>query len=123
MLYFILVCSVPILVAGLGLGSYIRNSVWVTEKRLWRDAMQKAPSIARPYQIVALALERENRLDEALILYQKALTLKDPVPKLSRFISLGNMGNIYKKRKDYETAVFLSKQQQSKQAVYPKGSL
>ena len=110
MLYFILVCSVPILVAGLGLGAYIRNSVWVTEKRLWRDAMQKAPSIARPYQIVALALERENRLDEALILYQKALTLKDPVPKLSRFISLGNMGNIYKKRKDYETAVFYLKE-------------
>ena len=105
MLYFMLIGSVPILMAGLGLGSYIRNSVWATEKRLWQDAMQKAPSIARPYQIVARALERENRLDEALILYQKALTLKDSVPTLSRFISLGNMGNIYKKRKDYETAV------------------
>ncbi len=104
-LYFMLIGSVPILMAGLGLGSYIRNNVWATEKSLWQDAMQKAPSIARPYQILALALERENRLDEALVLHRKALNLKDPVPMLSRFISLGNMGNIYKKRKDYETAV------------------
>jgi tetratricopeptide (TPR) repeat protein len=106
LVYFLLIGSIPLLISGLGLGCYLRNSVWATEKLLWQDAMQKAPLLARPYQIVASALERENRLDEALFLYRKALTLKDPMPKLSRFISLGNMGNIYKKRKDFKTAVF-----------------
>ncbi|MFC1877953.1 tetratricopeptide repeat protein [Thermodesulfobacteriota bacterium] len=104
-LYFILLSFVFMLTACLGIGSYTRNSVWATEKSLWQDAMEKAPSLARPYQNVALVLERENRLDSALNLYRKALDLKDPDPMLSRFISLGNMGNIYKKRKDYEKAV------------------
>ena len=104
-LYFILLSFVFILTACLGIGSYTRNSVWATEKSLWQDAMEKAPSLARPYQNVALALERENRLDDALNLYRKALDLKDPDPMLSRFISLSNMGNIYKKRNDIEIAV------------------
>ncbi len=105
LLYFLLLCFVPILITGLALGSYTRNIAWATEKALWQDAMQKAPSLARPYQGLALALERENRSSEALGLYQRALGLKDPEPKLSRFISLSNMGNIYKKRKAYDKAV------------------
>ena len=100
-LYFILLSFVFLLTACLGIGSYTRNRVWVTEKSLWQDAMEKAPSLARPYQNVALALERENRLDDALNLYRKALGLKDPDPMLSRFISLSNMGNIYKKNNRY----------------------
>jgi tetratricopeptide (TPR) repeat protein len=104
-LYLLCLTCLPILIAGLVLGSYTRNIVWATEKRLWQDAIQKAPSLARPYQGFALALEKENRLDEALTFYQKALTLKDPEPTLSRFISLSNMGNIYKKRKAYDKAV------------------
>ena len=103
--YFLLLGFVPILTVCLGIGSYTRNSVWATEMSLWQDAMEKAPSLARPYQNVALALERENQLDDALTLYRKALDLEDPDPMLSRFISLGNMGNIYKKRKDYQKAV------------------
>jgi tetratricopeptide (TPR) repeat protein len=105
MLYVLLLCFVPILITGLALGSYTRNMAWATEKTLWQDAMQKTPSLARPYQGLALVLEKENRLDDALKLYQKALDLKDPEPKLSRFISLSNMGNIYKKRNMYERAV------------------
>ena len=94
-----------VLVVVLSIGSYTRNMVWATEKTLWQDAMQKAPSLARPYQNVALAFEQEQNLETALTLYQKALDLEDPDPKLSRFISFGNMGNIYQKEKDYEKAV------------------
>lgn len=104
-LYFLLLCFVPVLIVGLALGSYTRNFTWNTEKTLWQDAIQKAPSQARPYQGLARAYEKENRLDDALKLYETALTLKDPEPKLSRFISLSNMGNIYKKRKAYDEAV------------------
>jgi tetratricopeptide (TPR) repeat protein len=104
-IYFLLLGFVSVLVVGLGLGTYTRNMDWATEKGLWQEAMSKAPSSARPYQNVAMALEKENRLDDALRLYEKALDLKDPEPMLSRFISLGNMGNIYKKKKAYDKAV------------------
>ena len=103
--YRVLMGVVSVLVLTLSLGCYTRNMVWATEKTLWQDAMQKAPALARPYQSVALALEREQNLETALKLYRKALHLRDPKPKLSRFISYGNMGNIYKKRKEYEKAV------------------
>jgi len=105
LLYRVLMGLVPVLVLALGLGCYTRNMAWATEKTLWQDAMQKAPTLARPYQNIARTLEREQNLETALKLYRKALDLQDPEPKLSRFISYSNMGNIYKKRKEYEKAV------------------
>jgi tetratricopeptide (TPR) repeat protein len=105
LMYRMLQTFALMLVVVLGISCYTRNMVWATEKTLWQDAMQKAPTLARPYQNVASALEREQNLDTALYLYQKALDLKDPEPKLSRFISYGNMGNIYRKRKEYDKAV------------------
>ena len=80
---FILISFPSLIVLGVGLGTHIRNSKWITEKSLWRDALQKAPSLARPYQNLAFALERERKLDAALRLNLMALELKDPEPKLS----------------------------------------
>ena len=92
---------VILIVLGISLGTHTRNSIWNNEQRLWQDALQKAPSLARPHQNLAAALEREGQLDAALQLHQIALDLKDPEPELSQFISLSNMGNIYRKKGDY----------------------
>ena len=105
LIYISLVGSIILIVLGISLGTHIRNSVWRDEKSLWRDAMQKAPSLARPYQNLALALEREGKLDVALRLNKKALELEDPHPYLSRFISLSNIGNIHRKKGDYLQAI------------------
>lgn len=105
MLFGILVASVLLLLLGLASATYTRNMDWATEKTLWQDAMQKAPSLARPCQALGMALENEGQLDQAFSLYEKALTLHDPEPKYSRFNSLGNMGNILKKKKEYDRAV------------------
>ncbi len=94
-----------ILIVMLAASTYGRNTVWATEKSLWMDAMEKAPSYARPYQNVAMQLQREGRIDEAIALYRKSLHLKDPRPALSRFVSLSNLGNLYKKKGDYHLAV------------------
>ncbi len=99
-----------ILIAMLTAGTYSRNAVWASEKSLWTDAIKKAPSYARPYQNVAMHLQREGRIDEAIVLYRKALPLQDSRPALSRFISLSNLGNLYKKKGQYDLAVrYLSK--------------
>jgi len=110
LMYVLIICFSALIVLGLGMGTYIRNSVWQDEKRLWRDAVQKAPSLARPYQLLALAFEKEGKLSAALSLHQKALTLKDPEPELSRFVSLSNMGNIYRKKGDYPKAILYLKE-------------
>ena len=109
-LFGILAAFVGLLVTGIGFTTYTRNMAWATEKTLWQDAIAKAPSLARPYQALALAYESEGRLDLAYALYEKALALEDPDPENSRFNSLGNMGNILKKQKDYQGAVRLLKQ-------------
>jgi tetratricopeptide (TPR) repeat protein len=83
----------------------MRNSVWQNEKTLWQDAIPKAPSYARPYQNVAMYYSNTNRLDEAIELYKVALNLYDPNPDFSRFLCLSNIGNIYKKKFQFEKAV------------------
>jgi Tfp pilus assembly protein PilF len=105
LVYISIGICVGLLLMGLGLGTYTRNFTWADEKALWQDALQKAPNLARPYQNLAKQYEKENRLDTALKLYQEALSRKDSDPKLSRFISLANMGNIYKKANHYDKAV------------------
>ncbi|RLB97611.1 MAG: hypothetical protein DRH90_23130, partial [Deltaproteobacteria bacterium] len=104
-LFVILAAFVPLLIIGLAFATYTRNMDWATEKTLWQDAIKKAPSMARPYQALALAYENEGQLEKAYDLYEKALPLDDPDPENSRFNSLGNMGNILKKQKDFDGAV------------------
>jgi len=105
LMHFLIMCFSILIVLGLSTGTYIRNSVWQDEKGLWRNAVKKAPSLARPYQNLALALEKEGKLDAALELNKKALVLKDLQPELSRFISLSNIGNIYRKKGNYSEAI------------------
>jgi tetratricopeptide (TPR) repeat protein len=103
-LAFILKVFSFFIVACLVFATHIRNFAWQNEETLWRDAMTKAPSYARPYQNVAMYYSRMNRLDEAIEFYKTALDLKDPNPDFSRFICLGNIGNIYKKKLQFEKA-------------------
>ena len=117
--YAILTVTVVVTIVILGLGTYTRNIAWATEKNLWKDAVEKAPGLARPYQNLAQALEREGQLNSALRLYLKALDLRDPDPKLSRFISMANIGNIYKKKMEYRKAAqFLSAAVQIEKGPY-----
>jgi len=104
-IYYFLSAFAALLVVGFGFSTYSRNMVWASEKTLWQDALNKAPSLARPHQALAMALENEGRFNEAIFLYQKALTLDAPEPQYSRFNSLGNIGNILKKLKNYKEAV------------------
>ncbi|MBW2614344.1 MAG: tetratricopeptide repeat protein [Deltaproteobacteria bacterium] len=105
LIYGCLIIAGSLVILSMGMATYTRNMAWASPKSLWQDAMQKAPALARPYQGVAQALEREGRLDRALELYEIALEKSDPAPQLSRFISLSNIGNIYKKVGAYDRAV------------------
>ena len=107
-MYLVFVYSVILLIIGLGMGTYIRNITWGTEKSLWEDAMAKAPEMARPYQNLAWGYyEKIGENAEALRLYEKAFYLKGTNPVYTTILSLTNAANLYFKQQDYEKAIEL----------------
>ena len=64
--------------------TFRRNEVWRTPLSLWLDALAKSPGKARVYVNVGTALHLEERLDEAITYYCKALAL-EPENKRARF--------------------------------------
>jgi hypothetical protein len=60
--------------------TFSRNEVWRTPLSLWLDALVKSPGKARVYVNVGTALHFEERLDEAITYYCKALAI-DPQNK------------------------------------------
>ena len=119
-MYLILVSFITLLLIGFGSATYIRNMAWATEKSLWEDVMVKSPGNPRPYQNLAICYEGIGRFDKALELYKKALPLKDQEPRHSQFLSLNNMGNIYRIKNEYEKAIELYKRAID---IYPKNEL
>ena len=103
------VCII-LMIWAMGVGTYRRNAVWATEKSLWEDALQKAPGIARPYLVLAAEYEKQDEFEKALRYYKKSLTLPDQRPRQSRGSAYNNMGTMYLKRHDYETAITLYQQ-------------
>ena len=83
------------LMFGFGIGTYVRNRVWLTEVSLWSDARRKAPTMHRPVQNLSMALyDSSGRLDEALVLYRRADKLK--MHRRSHRAGLyGNIANVH----------------------------
>ena len=105
-MYLICVSSFIIVIMALGMGTYIRNLAWATEKTLWEDAMNKAPGMSRPRQNLAWGYyEKINNHEEALRLYEQALDLKDPNPTYSTILAYTNMANIYLKQQKHQKAI------------------
>jgi tetratricopeptide (TPR) repeat protein len=67
---------VMLLFLTLGLGTYKRTLVWLSEESLWADAMTKAPQNARPTENFAVAIFHQYglpRYQEVMELYHEAL--------------------------------------------------
>ncbi len=62
-----------LLVVLLALGAALRNRVWADPESLWRDAVSKAPGIARPLGNLSLELEKKGRYAEAAEAMEKSL--------------------------------------------------
>jgi tetratricopeptide (TPR) repeat protein len=109
-LYSVIVSACTLLIIGLGLGTYIRNMSWSSEKTLWEDAMDKAPGRARPLQNLAWGYYGKiGELDHALALYEKAIHLAGPNRIYVQIMSLHNMAALYHRKRQYEKAIELCK--------------
>jgi tetratricopeptide (TPR) repeat protein len=103
-MHVILVSFSILVIMGLGMGTYIRNLAWSTERSLWEDAIRKAPKMSRPYHNLAWGYyERRGQLDEAMKLYQKALNLMKHNNQ-GRSMVLNNMANLYYRKGDFRKA-------------------
>jgi len=104
-MYIIIVSFVILLFVGVGTGTYIRNMTWATEKSLWEDATNKAPQSTRPYYRLASIYSDMGQLDEAMVLLRKGFSSKHQKPVQAKLLFYNNMGNIYRKKHDYENAI------------------
>ncbi len=57
--------------------TYQRNNVWKDELALWKDAVEKSPRKARPYNNYGFAYDKRGDFSEAIVNYSKAIEL-DP---------------------------------------------
>ena len=77
LIHHAIITFVIFIIAGFGAGTYIRNLAWQSEKSLWEDAVVKAPNSGRAWHNLALShYTPAGRLEEAILLYRKALTLE-----------------------------------------------
>jgi Tfp pilus assembly protein PilF len=99
-----LTAFIPLLLIGLGAGTYVRNAVWRSEKILWEDALSKAPNASRPLHYLAWVYQRHIG-DEytALLLYEKALKGRRN-NRVQEARIYNNMAAIFYHRAAYELA-------------------
>jgi tetratricopeptide (TPR) repeat protein len=99
--------AVPILLV-LSVLTFMRNRVWKDDLTLWLDALEKSPAMSRPYVNYAQALQGLGRLDEAIALYGKVLTMP-AVPYKSdlmhKLYALGNLGTVYAEKGMHQEAL------------------
>jgi tetratricopeptide (TPR) repeat protein len=101
----IIVSFVVLLLMVFGIGTYIRNIAWATEKSLWEDAAKKAPKSSRPYYRLADFYSKSGQLDQSAALLKKGLSLRHHLPKQGQVLYYNNMGNIFRKKKEHEKAI------------------
>lgn len=83
--------------------TYTRNFDWQSGEKLWLDAMNKAPTHARPMQSMGFTIGMNNP-EKALFYYSKALTGYMHDLKEEKASTLTNMGLIYFHQRKYDRA-------------------
>jgi tetratricopeptide (TPR) repeat protein len=62
-------------VAAYGTAAWARNEVWRSASTLWQDAVSKSPGKDRPWHNLGMAYLGEDRIEDAIGCFSRALTL------------------------------------------------
>jgi len=105
----LLICFCVIMMAMLGLGTYVRNMAWADGKTFWEDTIRKAPGRARAYQNLGLIhYEKIHNYEQILKLSKKSMFLADNTRNKAELVSLANMARVYDTYKnDHNKAIQL----------------
>jgi hypothetical protein len=87
--------------------TYKRNQVWQSPETLWKDVLKKSPNKARPYNELAVYLNRQEKYAEAIPYFKKAIELSPgySYPYLNMGVSYMNLGQADKAMEMYKKAV------------------
>jgi tetratricopeptide (TPR) repeat protein len=88
-----------ILIVIFSLATVRSNAAWANEETLWKNTTIYSPGHPLAFYNLAVELQKQNRLGEAAVLYQKAIGL-DPADSNSRY----NLGIIYLDQGNYAAA-------------------
>ncbi|WDP86597.1 MAG: hypothetical protein HUN05_16935 [Desulfobacter sp.] len=90
----------------LGMGTYLRNIEWKTEKSLWLSALEKAPGRSRPYQnYSAFHVQFQKDWDFVIELNKESLEKNNSKPAYSKMVAYVNLGLGYEKKGEIEKAI------------------
>jgi len=98
------IAGMIVIIAGFCSATYIRNFAWKSEKKLWEDAVSKAPKSGRGWHNLALAYYvPTGQFQKAMVLFHKALNLeKNNIYQESLIYS--NMASVFYYQGDYKQA-------------------
>jgi tetratricopeptide (TPR) repeat protein len=100
----IIAISIALIIIGEGHATFMRNFTWTNEESLWIDNVDKYPTLYRPQHNLARYYQDRNRIDKAMVEYEKALKLKATNTIDEKAITYFNLGVIYFRRKEFEKA-------------------
>ena len=94
-----------LLIAGFGVGTYVRNLAWQDYKTFWEDAARKAPLSMRPlHNLAYYYYEKRGEYREAFELYQRALGLRAYNRQELSSVHV-NLANDYFRRGEFSQAI------------------
>lgn len=99
-----LVFFATLLVFLFGSGTYVRNMAWADDETLWRDAIQKAPRRARPYNNLAL-IEMKKDLAKSRVLLLKTEKGVPARKNQNKKLAYTNLANVHMKKGEYKKAI------------------
>ena len=110
--YIFITCLVSVALF-FSFGTYNRNKVWQDDLTLYADNYKKSPNKARVNQNFGGELLNANRVEEAILVLQKALYLYKEKAKLQKNVTpretsdyLSNLANAYRINGEYNKAIF-----------------
>ncbi|MEX0940263.1 MAG: tetratricopeptide repeat protein [Candidatus Babeliales bacterium] len=71
---------ITILAVPTGFLTYSRNKVWRSAEEFWSNIIENAPGKARAYNNLGVALSEKGRMQEAIPLYKKAISMDKNYP-------------------------------------------
>ena len=89
---------ITLLAMPTGFLTYNRNKVWRSAEEFWSNIIENAPGKARAYNNLGVALSEQGRVQEAIPLYKKAISMDrnypDPCNNLAVAYSMTNKINL-----------------------------
>jgi tetratricopeptide (TPR) repeat protein len=112
-LFKVVFISISFTIILIGIGTYIRNTVWATEESLWADVLKKAPNSARALGKLGIIYGWNKEKNEKNFATSIALLQKCQNQKYHRTgfepALIGNIGKVYQNYGMIDQAIFYYK--------------